>query len=189
MVRRKTVMRWLRVLVIVVLAICNEEAQSHAKGATTKSQDAAARALRSYVQMRFENADWKKYSKLTTWPDEPSWDCKWVVQKYEVGVPTAAREGVVIPVIYQRLGLYCYDFEFKPERKTVTINYELVKDDRGWRVNGPVPDYPDISAYVLLKSLRSSSTNARELPDRRAQFSATARKLADVLPSVPSRSQ
>jgi hypothetical protein len=86
-----------------------------------------------------------------------------------------------VPVVYKRLGLFCYDFDFNPDPKVVTINYELIERQRDWKVNAPIPDYPDISADVLLKSLRASGENLHQSADRRAKFSATAGKLAEAL--------
>jgi hypothetical protein len=59
-----------------------------------------------------------------------------------------------------------FDFEFKPNAKVVIIYYELVNRQYGWKVNGPISDYPDISAEVLVKSLRTSAENLRESPER-----------------------
>ncbi len=63
----------------------------------------------------------------------------------------------------------------------VTINYELVECNGDWKVNAPIPDYPDISADVLLKSLIASGEDTRESADRRAKFRATAQKLKEAL--------
>jgi len=180
--RCKKVISSLGTLVIAANVVCSAQTQAQMKAETVRSHHGAAvQTLRRYVQLRLENADWNDYSKLVTWPDEPSWDCNWVVAKYEVDAPKQARDRVVVPVLYHRIGLFCYDFDFKPESRTVTVNYELVGVDKVWKVDGPVPDYPDVSADVLLRSLRASAQNAAESSERRAQFSATARKLADVL--------
>jgi hypothetical protein len=83
--------------------------------------------------------------------------------------------------VYYRLGLFCYDFDFKANTKKITINYELVKHPSGWKVNAPIPDYPDISADVLIRLLRASAENVNETSERRVQAEATARKVADAL--------
>lgn len=178
---REVVISLILTLICAVVLACHGHAQSQQKASSVISQDTEVETLRRYLQLRLRNADWKDYSKLITWPDEPSWDCTWVVSKYDLGVPKKGKQNVVVPVVYKRLGLFCYDFEFNPDPKMVTINYELVKRQSGWKVNAPIPDYPDISADVLLKSLKASAENLQESAERRAQFSATARKLEEAL--------
>jgi hypothetical protein len=151
-------------------------------------QNEAAQTLQRYIRLRLQDADWKEYSQLITWPDEPSWDCKWVSTKDRVGVPATRGQEVVIPVVYSRLGLFCYDFDFQPERKLVTINYELVRRPNGWKVNAPIPDYPDISSQILIRSLNAVAKNARETPERRAEAAATAHKIREALKSETTTS-
>ena len=146
-----------------------------------KNQAPAVETLRRYVELRLHNADWKDYSTFVTWPDEPGWDCNWVVSKYNVRASKKEDDGIIVPVVYNRLGLFCYDFEFESDPRVVTIDYQLVKRPSGWKVNAPIPDYPDISAAVLIKSLSASAENSRESPERRAQYSATARQVADAV--------
>ena len=44
------------------------------------------------------------------------------------------RKRALYTVNYQRLGLFCYDFDFKANSSMVTVNYELIKDANGWKV-------------------------------------------------------
>ena len=181
MTSREVSVRLVLVLICVVILACHTYGQPQQKASGVISRDAAVETLRLYLQLRLRNADWKDYSKFITWPDEPSWDCAWVVSKYDIGVPKKEKQNVLVPVVYKRTGLFCYDFEFTPDTKVVTINYELVEHQGDWKVNAPIPDYPDFSAGVLLKSLKASGEDSRESADRRAKFSAAARKLADVI--------
>jgi hypothetical protein len=179
---RNAVRRVVFVLACVSVIAGPLYAQTLQVTSSEKGPDTAAGTLRHYLQLRLGNADWKDYSKLITWPDEPSWDCNWVVSNFDIGVTKKRKQNVVIPVVFKRIGLFCYDSDFSPDLKIVTINYELVKrNSSGWKVNGPIPDYPDISAEVLIKSLRASAEDLHESPERRAQFGAAARKLADAL--------
>ncbi len=150
--------------------------------AKAESSDAPEKALNRYLQLRLQDADWKAYSALITWPDEPSWDCKWVAEKYEIGnSKRSEKDRVIIPVVIKRLGQYCYDFSLSTEPKQVTINYELIKTPDGWKVDEPIPDYPDIGADALKKSLSASAENPKESADRRARFVATLQILRGLL--------
>ncbi len=173
---------------LAVAAACQLLNQSESIFAAARPQASAAETLRKYVDLRLHNADWKDYSKFVTWPDEPGWDCNWVVDKYSVGTERKRGSITAIPITYQRVGLFCYDFEFTSEPKTVTVNYELVKRTDGWKINSPLPDYPDISAQVLLDLLTSKASSASESPARQTQFRATARKIAEALAAPPFRS-
>ncbi|HVM92158.1 MAG TPA: hypothetical protein VMT67_05060, partial [Terriglobales bacterium] len=103
------------VVLIAVLACAS------ARGEGQKKQ--AMQTLNRYVVLRLQNADWKEYSKLISWPDEPSWDCNWIVKNYDVSAPVKERERLTIPVVYSRVGLLCDNFDFEPQSKTVTVNY------------------------------------------------------------------
>ena len=85
------------------------------------------------------------------------------MKNYDVGAPVKEREKVTIPVVYRRLGLYCDNFDFGPKPKTLTVNYELVKLRGGWKVDGPIPDYPDLSLDVALKTLRATAAATRKI--------------------------
>jgi hypothetical protein len=137
--------------------------------------------LQRYVRLRLQDADWKEYSKFITWPDEPSWDCKWVAKVNKIGAPVREGQKFVIPVVYNRLGLFCYNFDFKPDAKLVTVKYELVKLPNGWKVDGPIPDYPDIDENVVIKSLNATAGDANETPERRAAAASTAQQIVEAL--------
>ena len=181
MFSRKTFNGLLCFMICLMVGACSQLAEAQSKDKIGRSEAPALNTLRRYVQLRLSNADWKEYSKYITWPDEPSWDCNWVVRHYTVGTARNEKEGVIIPVNYQRLGLFCYDFDFKANSSMVTVNYELIKDANGWKVNAPIPDYPDISSDTLLALLQISAKDLRESRERREQFSATAHRIAAAL--------
>ena len=54
--------------------------------------------------MRLNDAGWKEYL-LITWPDEPSWDCKWVSAGYEIRNRDERGATVTAIVVYKPLGL------------------------------------------------------------------------------------
>lgn len=162
---------------LAIFALCRTHAEPKAN---TTDQDQALRTLRHYIALRLRDADWKEYSKFITWPDEPSWDCKWVASRHKVGTPSGNGQEVSIPVVYSRLGVFCYDFDFKPESRVVTLDYKLVKRPSGWKVNAPIPDYPDVGEDVLVKSLDATAGSASEPPERRGKAEATARKIKEA---------
>lgn len=108
----------------------------------------------------------------------------WLVSRYSVGAPTEAKGKVIIPVAYNRLGLYCDNFYFEPGQKTTTIRYELVRRQREWRIDGPIPDYPDLGADVLVSSLEAMARNPNETPEKRAKAETMAHKITEILPSL-----
>lgn len=175
---RAVIRRSVAVLIYLAIIACKARGQSEQEVHSRQVQ--AVLALGRYVRLRTRDADWSEYSKLITWPDEPSWDCKWVARSYRIGPAANRGPSIAIPVVYKRLGLFCYDFDFKPEPKVVTVDYELVKRPNGWKVNAPIPDYPDVGADVLLNSLTTLAKNANETSERRAQAEATARKISDA---------
>jgi hypothetical protein len=178
---RNVVGRLLLILICILLLACHVHAQSQQKAPDKNNQDAAVETLRRYLELRFNDADWKEYSKFITWSDEPAWDCKWVISKYDLGASKEEGEKVIVSVVYNRLGLFCYDFEFEPNPRVVTVKYELVKRPNGWKVSAPIPDYPDISADVLIRSLKALAEKANETPERRVKAKGTVRKLGDAL--------
>jgi hypothetical protein len=169
------------VLICILILSCQTYGQPQEKASGVISQDETVETLKYYLQLRLRNADWNDYSKFITWPDEPSWDCAWVVSKYEIGMPKKEKQKVFVPVVYNRIGQFCYDFEFTPNKKEVTITYELVEQQGVWKVNAPIPDYPDISAEVLLESIKVSGEKPSETVDRRKKYKITARKLLEAL--------
>ncbi len=94
---------------------------------------------------------------------------------------THEKENVVVPVSYKRLGLYCYDFEFRQDVKVVTVDYKLVRRARGWKVDAPLPNYPDISPDVLIRELTALGANVNETADRRKLAEITARNIKAAL--------
>jgi len=179
-------MKWLggierSIALLFFVAIFAFQGRGQAEPQVSGNRGQAVRTLQRYLHLRRQDADWKKYSKFVTWPDEPSWDCKWVESNHKVGAPIKNGQQMVIPVVHTRLGLFCYDFDFKPEPKVETIEYELASQPKGWRVSGPIPDYPDIGADVLLKSLNTTAANMSETPGRRAEAETTARKITQAI--------
>lgn len=172
--------RWVFVFVCTLLVSHGQgQTNSEDKDSTNRTTAAAVKSLRQYVELRLHNADWVEYSKFVTWPDEPGWDCNWVVRSYFLKSPEERREKVIIPVVYKRLGLFCYDFNFTAQRNTVRVDYELVKHSDTWKVNAPIPDYPDISDRVMVRSLEMKARSGGESTDRRAKFEAAARQIEE----------
>ena len=86
------------VLLLAVVSARQLLNQSESIFAAARPEASAAETLRKYVELRLHNADWKDYSKLVTWPDEPGWDCNWVVDKYSVGTERKRGPITVVPV-------------------------------------------------------------------------------------------
>ncbi len=148
---------------------------------TNKDRDSAAQTLRRYIELRLNDADWKEYSKYITWPDEPGWDCKWVVSKYTVGKSKKRMRKIIISVVFTRLGLVCSTPDFKAEKKEVTIKYELEKYSSGWKVSGPEIDYPEIGVNTAIRKLKSLAANGSKSASEREQAEAVVRKIEKVL--------
>jgi hypothetical protein len=148
---------------------------------TAQEKKQALNVLERYVHTRLQDESWKTYSQFITWPDEPSWDCYWVVKTHSIGTATYGANAATIPVTYKRLGLSCDNFDFEAKEQTVTIKYDLVKSSQGWKVNGPIPDYPDIDATVLLKELKEITTNPKEMSSRQVHASTEARMISAAL--------
>lgn len=176
---RPKINKWPIVLIFIAILAWRGSGQAEAK--VSDDRDQVVRTLHRYVQLRLQDANWAEYSKFITWPDEPSWDCKWVTSAHKIGTPVKREQGFAIPVVYTRLGLFCGDFDFKPEPRVVTIEYELVQRPTGWKVSAPVPNYPDIGEGVLVKSLSAMAENANETPERRTKAKTTARKIREAL--------
>ncbi len=129
-------------------------------GHSASQNDPAVTALERYLQMRLHNADWREYSKIITWPDEPSWDCWWVDEDYRIGTAKKIKNRIIIPVTQTRIGLYCDTGYFEADQRAVTINYELAFQNNQWKIDGPIPDYPDIGVITLVEKLKSSKNTA-----------------------------
>lgn len=169
------------VLRFVLVLLLMSMAPFQSRGQVPAGKGKALEVLRHYIDMRLRNDDWKKYSRFITWTDEPSWDCYWVAKSYEIGIPTYGTKAATVPVTYRRLGLSCNNLQFDAKSSTVTIKYELVDRSDGWKVNVPIPDYPDVQASVLVRELQGIARNVKQTPERRTQASAEARLIAAAL--------
>lgn len=147
--------------------------------AQQKNQTAES-TLQHYIELRLNDADWKEYSKFITWPDEPGWDCKWVVSNYNIGQSKKRKQKITIPVVFTRLGLFCSNADFKADKNEVTIKYELEKYSSGWKVSGPEIDYPEIGADKAIKLLKAMAATS-ESAEMRTQAEAAAGKIEESL--------
>jgi hypothetical protein len=109
------------------------------------------------------------YSKFINWPDEPGWDCWWLAKGYRIGPASKDSKRVVIPVTYERVGLFCVDSQFQPEEKEETVRYELVRKQGKWKVDGPTPDYPYVGLSAVKDDLSKTISDAKQPPELRAQ--------------------
>lgn len=166
--------------IVAVAALVAGHALAHVQNKAASDRNSALRVLQRYIRLRLEDAEWKRYSKLITWPDEPSWDCKWVVNNYKLGHPIVNEQRVIVPTHYDRLGLFCYDFNFHEERKTIQIDYELVKHAAGWKVDSPIPDYPEISVDALARWLSAIARDKSQASERRKRASSTISQLVQA---------
>ena len=120
-------------------------------------------ALRHYIELRLQWADWTEYSQLVAWPDEPGWDCWWVAKHYSIGTAERRNGHAVIPVTFGRLGLYCENLTFEPERKADNTRYEMVRQRGRWKVNGPIPDYPYVGWEAVGDVLRDKIAKGKDV--------------------------
>lgn len=134
-----------------------------------------------YVRLRLGSAPWVDFAGLISWDDEPGWDCNWVSNRYTSGLAESKNGAVIIPVTYHRLGFYCHDFDFKLEKRTDIIRYEVVKSSGGWKIKAPEPEYPDVSADVLITQLQIAARDVRETAEHRKQAEALVRQLSDLI--------
>jgi len=138
--------------------------------------------VRRYVGLRFNSAQWSDFEAMISWEDESGWDTYWLTDRYTVGAAKKTRTSVIVPVTFRRLGLYSHDFVFKPNQRSVTIQYEVVTTPNGWRIMGPEPgfDFPNLSVYVQIESLLATSRNQSEAIETRELAEATAKLLAGL---------
>ncbi len=176
--------RSLLVILSVACLVVYSNAQATQEQANRNIQNSAVEVLDRYLNLRLHDADWKDYSKYIAWPDEPSWDCKWVVKSYERGKAQIEDDKVIVPVNFLRLGLFCYDFEFESDLKKVTINYELSNSSGSWKIISPIPDYPEIGAEELKLSLRIIMNNTRASNERRLKAESTIRKIDGAIVNI-----
>ena len=174
-------------MMYLIVGLCTPFAGAQSQDHIVKRQSTASNTLQHYIQLRLDGADWRDYSNYITWTDEPSWDCNWVVGHYTIGVGQKETDGITIPVHYKRLGLFCYDFDFKEKSSEVTVNYGLIRSENRWKVNAPIPDYPDIGAKTLISLMETSAKNVQESQDRRRQFTVTAQMITAALSSMKER--
>jgi hypothetical protein len=145
------------------------------------AQREAVDTVNRYVRLRLASAHWAAFSNLIAWEDEPGWDCNWVSDGYAIGSPESTIGAVIIPVKYRRLGLYCHDFAFKLDKRIVTTRYELVKSSGTWKIKAPEPEYPDVSASVLIRLIQIAARNPDETSKHRQQARAVARHLSELI--------
>jgi hypothetical protein len=103
------------------------------------------------------------------------------VQRLYGRIAGKQKRPVIIPVTYHRLGLYCHDFDFKLEKGTDMTRYEVVKSSGGWKIKTPEPEYPDVSADVLITQLQGAARNSRETAEHRKQAEVIVRQLSDLI--------
>ena len=147
------------------------------KGLTERK---AVDTVERYVRLRLSGAHWVAFAPLIGWQDEPGWDCNWLVTGYAVGTAEEA-DGGVVPVTYDRIGFYCHDYEFKPEIRKVTVRYQLPESAKGWKIKGPEPDPPDLSADVQIASLRAVARDRHEPAANRKRADAMRRQLSTYI--------
>jgi hypothetical protein len=148
------------------------------------ASDEPATVLRHYINLRLANADRSAYSSLITWSDEPTAACEWVTSHFKLQTARQDAGDVVIPVTYDRLGRYCSDLNLELFEQSEQVDYHLVMSAGGWKVAGPVPDYPDIEIQTLLRSLANSAQT--ESPERRRQIDEVIRQLRVALRKHPA---
>jgi len=161
----------------VLLFVSHLNAQQPQKTPDDTNQQAAVATVRHYLMLRLNNAKWKEYSKFITWPDEPAWDCKWVVCNYSIGKSNKKGNKIIVPVVFTRLGLFCNNMYFEPAPREVIIKYQLEKHSGGWKVSGPDIDYPEIGANIVMKSLNTLAANASETAELCGRAEVMARKI------------
>jgi hypothetical protein len=151
------------------------------------ASDEPSAVLRRYINLRLANADRSAYARLITWSDEPASNCDWITSHFKLESPRRRRDEVVIPVRYDRVGRYCSDLNLELFDESDQVDYHLVMTAGGWKVAGPVPDYPDIETQTLLRSLATFAQ--AESPERRRQIDEVIRRLRVALrthPVIPS---
>ncbi len=180
MLWREVIKRSFLALIYVAAVVGTVFAQPQQQASDDKDQEAAVETLSHYLQLRLCDAPWNEYSKYITWPDEPGWDCQWVISTYNRGPAKKEGDKVIVPVTSRRLGLFCSNITFEPNPKEVTVNYELVMRPSGWKVNTG-PDYPEVRAEVLIRRLRSLAKDKHRISEYRIKAEAMARKVEGAL--------
>ena len=88
---------------------------------------------------------------------------------------------VIVPVTYNRVGFYCHDFQFKPENRSVTLRYEVVKAASQWKIKAPEPNPPDLSIDVQIESLRTITRNPHESAEYRKLAQSMVQRLSEFV--------
>jgi hypothetical protein len=144
------------------------------------AQREAVDTVERYVRLRVSGADWAAFASLIAWEDEPGWDCNWLVDGYSVGRAESASDVFIVPVTYDRLGLYCHDFQFKPESRKVTVRYEVVKTPANWKIKAPEPNPPDLRIDAQIESLRTAARNPHETAEHRKAADSMVQRLSTM---------
>lgn len=112
---------------LAAVSMCQMSIQVKSPHAT--GQNTPEETLQNYLRLRLSNADWKEYSKLVTWRDEPGWDCNWVVDKYSVGLPRRRAKNTVLPVAYNRLvySVMTSSSRRSPKKSPLIMNLSVVR--------------------------------------------------------------
>jgi hypothetical protein len=141
-------------------------------------QREAVETVERYVRLRLGGAQWAAFASLVAWEDEPGWDCNLLVNGYSVGTIEKRGDAAVVPVTYDQRGLYCHDFQFKPENRSVTLRYEVVKSPINWKIKAPEPGPPHLSLDVQIDVLRTASRNPNETAEHRKLAEAMVQQLS-----------
>jgi hypothetical protein len=144
------------------------------------AQREAVDTVERYVRLRLGGAQWVAFAPLIVWEDEPGWDCYWLVNGYSVGEAETRGDTIIVPVTYDRLGLYCHDFQFKPENRSVMLRYEVVKSDSRWKIKAPEPDPPDLFVDIQIEALRATARSSHESAEHRELAQAMVQRLSGL---------
>jgi len=87
---------------------------------------------------------------------------KWVSAGYEIRSLDERGEKVTATLVHKRLRLIRCDFDFKSEPEIVEVKYQLVHQASAWKIDGPVPDYPDVGADTVFKALAALADSVNE---------------------------
>jgi hypothetical protein len=160
-------------LLVLVAGCCFEQPKELA-------QREAVDTVERYVRLRLEGARWAAFAALITWEDEPGWDCNWLVNGYSVGAAEQKGDVVIVPVTYERLGLYCHGSQFKPEHRRVTLRCEVAKSSSGWKIRAPEPNPPELSVSVQIEALRAAARSPHQPAEHRRLAEAMVLPLSEL---------
>jgi hypothetical protein len=80
------------------------------------------------------------FQQVVTWPEEPGYDSYTVIRSYSVERPTIQGSPAKILVRYDVIGwVQWQDGEqvFLDQEMSQAITFVVVRDDNGWRIDGP----------------------------------------------------